>query len=302
MKFESIVEIIGNTPLVKLKGEYNIFAKLEFFNPLSSIKDRTALALIEDAKKNDLLGNGKIILEPTSGNTGIALAAIAASMGYKTAIVMPESMSLERRQVMSWLGAELILTPAAEGMTGAIKKAEELADAGEYTLMGQFVSKANSEVHYKTTGPEIWRDLNGDVDILVSAVGTGGTISGVGKFLKEQNEDITVIAVEPAESAVLSGEKSGTHGIQGIGAGFIPEILDTDVINEVLPVRTDNAVFTAREIARTNGLFIGISSGAAAFAAFEIAKRDENKGKNIITIFPDSGDRYLSTNMFRDLK
>ena len=294
MKFVNLTESIGSTPIVKLKGEHNIFAKLEFFNPLSSVKDRVALALINDAVEKGILTKDKIIVEPTSGNTGIGLTAIAKNMGYDIAIVMPESMSQERRGVMSWLGAELILTDASLGMKGAIEKANELERSGKYVQMGQFTNPANAHAHYTSTGPEIWEDMEGNVDILVCGVGTGGTITGVGKYLKEKNKSIKIIAVEPEESAVLSHEPSGAHGVQGIGAGFIPEILDVNLIDEIERVSTKNAIKTAKNMAEENGLFVGISAGAAAFAAINVAKRAENRDKNIVVIFPDSGDRYIS--------
>lgn len=303
---KSVTELIGKTPILELeraKSHYslgaNIFAKLEYFNPAGSIKDRAANEIIADMEKNGMLSNGSTIIEPTSGNTGIGLACIAAVKGYKVILVMPESMSVERRKLISAYGAEIVLTPAQEGMSGAIKKAEELRKEIPHSVIaGQFVNKANVLAHYKTTGPEIWVQTDGKVDILVSAVGTGGTITGTSKYLKEQNPDIKVVAVEPESSPVLSGGKAGPHKIQGIGAGFIPEILDTSLIDEVICVSNEEAINSAKEIPKIEGILVGISSGSALCAAYNIASRPENKDKNIVVILPDTGERYLSTELF----
>ena len=302
----NISELTGNTPILELKNakeKYglvaNVFAKLEFFNPAGSIKDRVANEMIAEAERSGMLKKGGTIIEPTSGNTGIGLACIAASKGYKAILVMPESMSIERRKLISAYGAEIVLTPASEGMTGSIKRAEELkAEIPGSIIAGQFVNKANPAAHYKTTGPEIWKQTDGKVDVFVSAVGTGGTITGTGKFLKEQNENIKVVAVEPLSSPVLSGGKASAHKIQGIGAGFVPEVLDTSIYDEIVCVSNEDAIETAREIPKCEGILVGISSGSALFAAFEIAKREEFKDKNIVVILPDTGERYLSTELF----
>lgn len=302
--YKKASELIGKTPLLELtKTEKNlgakIFAKLEFFNPAGSVKDRVGLALIEDAEKKGLITENTVIIEPTSGNTGIGLASVAAQKGLKTIIVMPETMSEERRKLMRAYGAELVLTEGKKGMAGAIEKANELKN--EYPdsfIPGQFENSANAEIHFKTTGPEIWEDTEGEVDIFVSGVGTGGTITGVGKFLKSKNPAIKVVAVEPSDSPVLSGGKAGPHGLQGIGAGFIPEVLDTDVYDEIITVSTIDAYSASKTLGRTEGILVGISSGAALFAAIELAKRPENSGKNIVVLLPDTGDRYLSTPMF----
>jgi len=302
----SISELTGNTPILELKNakeKYglvaNVFAKLEFFNPAGSIKDRVANEMIAEAERLGVLKKGGTIIEPTSGNTGIGLACIAASKGYKAILVMPSSMSVERRKLIAAYGAEIVLTPAEEGMSGSIKRAEELkTEIPGSIIAGQFVNKANPAAHYKTTGPEIWKQTGGKVDVFVSAVGTGGTITGTGKYLKEQNPSIKVVAVEPLSSPVLSGGKAGAHKIQGIGAGFVPEVLDTDIYDEIICVSNEDAIETAREIPKSEGVLVGISSGSALFAAFELAKREEYKDKNIVVILPDTGERYLSTELF----
>ena len=302
----SISELTGNTPILELKNakeKYglvaNVFAKLEFFNPAGSIKDRVANEMIAEAERLGVLKKGGTIIEPTSGNTGIGLACIAASKGYKAILVMPSSMSVERRKLIAAYGAEIVLTPAEEGMSGSIKRAEELKkEIPDSIIAGQFVNKANPAAHYKTTGPEIWNQTGGKVDVFVSAVGTGGTITGTGHFLKEQNPEIKVVAVEPLSSPVLSGGKAGAHKIQGIGAGFVPGVLDTDIYDEIICVSNEDAIETAREIPKSEGILVGISSGSALFAAFELAKREEYKDKNIVVILPDTGERYLSTELF----
>ena len=302
----SISELTGNTPILELKNakeKYglvaNVFAKLEFFNPAGSIKDRVANEMIAEAERLGVLKKGGTIIEPTSGNTGIGLACIAASKGYKAILVMPSSMSVERRKLIAAYGAEIVLTPAEEGMSGSIKRAEELkTEIPGSIIAGQFVNSANPAAHYKTTGPEIWKQTGGKVDVFVSAVGTGGTITGTGRFLKEQNPEIKVVAVEPLSSPVLSGGKAGAHKIQGIGAGFVPEVLDTDIYDEIICVSNEDAIETAREIPKSEGILAGISSGSALFAAFELAKREEYKDKNIVVILPDTGERYLSTELF----
>ena len=302
----SISELTGNTPILELKNakeKYglvaNVFAKLEFFNPAGSIKDRVANEMIAEAERLGVLKKGGTIIEPTSGNTGIGLACIAASKGYKAILVMPSSMSVERRKLIAAYGAEIVLTPAEEGMSGSIKRAEELKkEIPDSIIAGQFVNKANPAAHYKTTGPEIWNQTGGKVDVFVSAVGTGGTITGTGHFLKEQNPEIKVVAVEPLSSPVLSGGKAGAHKIQGIGAGFVPKVLDTDIYDEIICVSNEDAIETAREIPKSEGILVGISSGSALFAAFELAKREEYKDKNIVVILPDTGERYLSTELF----
>ncbi len=303
---KQLTDLIGNTPLVELnkfsqeKGiDTPIIAKVEFFNPGGSVKDRIAFAMIEDAEQKGLLKPGATIIEPTSGNTGVGLALVSAVKGYKLILTMPETMSIERRNLVKAYGAEVILTPGKDGMPGAIRTAEELRDNTPGSIiLQQFENAANPARHYATTGPEIWRDTDGKVDILVAGVGTGGTISGTGKYLKEQNPSIKVIAVEPKSSPVLNGGKSGPHKIQGIGAGFVPKTYDAQVIDEVFDVENDDAILTGREIARQEGLLVGISAGAALFAAGEIARRPENKGKKVVVILPDTGERYLSTVLF----
>ena len=303
---KSITELIGNTPMLELTGieeshslEASVIAKLEYFNPCGSVKDRVAKNMIENAEKNGDLKPGSVIIEPTSGNTGIGLASVGVSKGYRVIITMPETMSAERRTLMKAYGAELVLTEGSKGMNGAIAKAEELAKEipGAF-IPGQFSNPSNPQAHFETTGPEIWEQTGGNVDILVSGVGTGGTISGVGKFLKSKNPNIKIIAVEPESSPVLSGGKPGPHGIQGIGAGFIPETLNTEIYDEIVTVADSDAYQTGRELAKTEGLLVGISSGAAVWAAVQAAKREENKGKTIVAVLPDTGERYLSTPMF----
>lgn len=304
--YNSITELIGRTPLLNLEkycafvgAKSKIIAKLEYFNPAGSVKDRVANEMISDMERSGKLVKGGTIIEPTSGNTGIGLACIAAAKGYKVIVVMPESMSIERRKLIAAYGAEIVLTNAAEGMSGSIKKAKELQnEIPDSIIAGQFENSANPAAHYKTTGPEIWNDTEGKVDIFVSAVGTGGTITGTGKYLKEMNENIKVVAVEPASSPVLSGGVAGPHKIQGIGAGFVPEVLDVSVIDEIICVSNEDAINEAREIPKIEGILVGISSGSALHAAFELAKRTENKDKNIVVILPDTGERYLSTELF----
>lgn len=304
--YTSADQLVGHTPLlelVEIEKKYNlkakILAKLEAFNPAGSVKDRIAKAMIEDAEKQGLLKPDSVIIEPTSGNTGIGLAAIGTAKGYKVIIVMPETMSVERRQLIKAYGAELVLTEGAKGMSGAIAKANELAQEYPNALIpGQFVNKVNPEAHKATTGPEIWEDTDGNVDIFVAGVGTGGTITGTGEYLKSKNEKIKVVAVEPEKSPVLSKGVSGAHAIQGIGAGFVPEILNTSIYDEIIPVSNEDAFAAGKEMAAKQGFLVGISSGAALYAAIELAKREENEGKNIVVLFPDTGERYLSTPMF----
>ncbi|MEE1197765.1 MAG: cysteine synthase A [Acutalibacteraceae bacterium] len=298
--YNSFTQLIGNTPLLKLKfsGGANVFAKLEYFNPAGSAKDRVAQSIIETAEKDGLLTKDSVILESTSGNTGIGLCAVAAAKGYKTIIVMPESMSEERKKMMKAYGAELVLTEACLGMKGANEKCEQLAkEIPNSFIAGQFVNKANPHAHYKTTGPEIWADTDGTVDIFVAGVGTGGTVTGVGRFLKEQKKDIKIVAVEPASSPLLSGGTAAAHKIQGIGANFIPDVLDAEILDEIITVSDDDAINTAKQFVASEGAFVGISSGAALFAAYSLARRPENKGKNIVVLLADTGERYLSTDL-----
>ena len=304
----SITELIGRTPLIelhniekKLSLPARLLAKLEYLNPAGSVKDRIAWAMIRDAEESGKLKPGSVIIEPTSGNTGIGLAAIAAARGYRMIITMPETMSVERRQIMRAYGAELVLTEGSKGMKGAIQKAQELAqEIPDSFIAGQFVNPANPKAHLETTGPEIDADTDGQVDIFVAGVGTGGTITGVGTYLKSKHPNVRVVAVEPESSAVLSGKPSGAHKIQGIGAGFVPEVLDTKVYDEIIPVSNEDAFAFGRLIGKTEGILVGISSGAALYAAAELAKRPENKGKTIVVLLPDTGDRYLSTPMFAE--
>lgn len=306
--YRKITDLIGGTPLLELTNyekanELNakIYAKLEYFNPAGSVKDRIAKAMLDDAEEKGLLKPGAVIIEPTSGNTGIGLASVAASRGYKVILTMPETMSVERRNLLKAYGAELVLTEGAKGMPGAIAKAKELAEQTPNSYIpSQFTNPANPAVHLKTTGPEIWADTDGKVDIFIAGVGTGGTLSGVGAYLKSQNPNVKVVAVEPATSPVLSGGKAGPHKIQGIGAGFVPDTLNTDIYDEILPVQNEDAFATGRALARSEGVLVGISSGAAVFAAAQLAKRPENAGKVIVALLPDTGERYLSTPMFAD--
>ena len=306
--YTSADQLIGKTPLLELTHiekahdlKAKIVAKLEYFNPAGSVKDRIAKAMIDDAEAKGLLKAGSVIIEPTSGNTGIGLASVAAARGYRIIIVMPETMSVERRQLMKAYGAELVLTEGAKGMKGAIAKADELAkEIPNSFVAGQFVNPANPKAHYETTGPEIWADTDGKVDFFVAGVGTGGTITGTGKFLKEKNPAVKVVAVEPKTSAVLSTGIAGSHKIQGIGAGFVPDVLDTKIYDEIIPVDNDDAFAVGKEIGHREGILVGISSGAALWAAIELAKRPENAGKTIVVLLPDTGDRYLSTPLFAD--
>ena len=306
--YTSADQLIGNTPLLELTHieqtenlQAKVLAKLEYFNPAGSVKDRIAKAMIDDAEAAGKLKPGSVIIEPTSGNTGIGLASVAAARGYRIIIVMPETMSVERRQLMKAYGAELVLTDGAKGMKGAIAKADELAkEIPNSFVPGQFVNPANPEAHRRTTGPEIWRDTDGKVDIFVAGVGTGGTVTGVGEYLKSQNPAVKVVAVEPASSPVLSKGTAGAHKIQGIGAGFVPDVLDTKVYDEIITVSNEDAFATGKLVGHKEGVLVGISSGAAVWAAIELAKRPENKGKNIVVLLPDTGDRYLSTPLFAD--
>ena len=306
--YKSALDLVGNTPLLEVTHfekdnnlEATVLVKLEYFNPAGSVKDRIAKAIIEDAEKTGKLKPDSVIIEPTSGNTGIGLASVAAAKGYRLIITMPETMSVERRNLMKAYGAELVLTDGAKGMKGAIEKAKELAETTENSFIpSQFTNPANPAYHRATTGPEIWADTDGKVDIFVAGVGTGGTVTGVGQYLKSQNPDVKVVAVEPAGSPVLSQGKAGAHKIQGIGAGFVPETLDTKVYDEIITVENEDAFKTGRDIARSEGVLVGISSGAALWAAKELAKRPENKGKTIVALLPDTGDRYLSTPLFSE--
>lgn len=306
--YKSADELIGHTPLLELSRiesahnlQAKVIAKLEYFNPAGSVKDRIAKAMIEEAERAGKLKPGSVIIEPTSGNTGIGLASVAAARGYKAIIVMPETMSVERRQLMKAYGAEVVLSDGSKGMKGAIAKAQELAEATPNSFIpGQFVNPANPKAHVETTGPEIFEDTDGQVDIFVAGVGTGGTVTGVGKYLKSKKPGVKIVAVEPASSAVLSTGVPGAHKIQGIGAGFVPDVLDTKIYDEIITVSNEDAFATGREVGRSEGVLVGISSGAAVWAAIELAKRAENKGKNIVVLLPDTGDRYLSTTLFAE--
>ena len=305
---QKIEELVGRTPLLEVRGiekekdlKAKLLVKLELFNPAGSVKDRTALSMIQDAEENGLLGPGSVIIEPTSENTGIGLASIGASRGYRVIFTMPETMSIERRKLLKGYGAEIILTPGAKGMSGAIEEAERLAETIEGgVVLGQFTNPANPAVHYRTTGPEIWEDTDGRIDIFVAGAGTGGTITGAGKYLKEQNPDLQVVAVEPAKSPVLSGGQPGPHGLQGIGAGFVPEILDTGIYDQIALVKEEEAYEAARLLARKEGVLVGISSGAALSAGIRLAKEEANVGKTIVVLLPDTGERYLSTPLFKE--
>ena len=306
--YTSVDQLIGKTPLLELGRlmreealPARLLAKLEYLNPAGSVKDRVAKAMLDDAERRGVLKPGSVIVEPTSGNTGIGLAAVAAARGYRVIIVMPETMSIERRRMMRAYGAELVLTNGADGMKGAIAKAEELVkEIPDALIPGQFTNPANPAAHYAATGPEIWADTDGQIDLFVAGVGTGGTVTGVGRYLREQNPNVRIVAAEPASSPVLSGGKAGAHKIQGIGAGFVPDVLDTAVYDEVIPVSNEDAFLAARRIGRLEGVAVGISSGAAAHAAILLAKRPENRGKTIVALFPDGGDRYLSTTLYED--
>jgi cysteine synthase A len=304
--YKGFTDIIGKTPLVEVSNieklhdlKAKLVVKLEFRNPAGSVKDRAAYYMVKDAEEKGLLKEGSVIIEPTSGNTGIGLAAIAAAKGYRAILTMPETMSIERRNILKAYGAEIVLTEGSKGMKGAIAKAEDLAKEIENSFIpGQFENQANAQAHYETTGPEVWEDTEGSVDIFVAGVGTGGTITGVGKYLKERKPEVKLVAVEPAGSPVLSEGKAGPHKIQGIGAGFVPKVLDTNIYDEVIPVENEDAFATSKELTRNEGLLTGISSGAALYAAIELAKRPENEGKTIVALLPDSGDRYYSTPLF----
>ena len=299
--YNSVTELIGNTPLLKLNTntKANIFAKLECFNPAGSAKDRVAYSIIKDAEEKGILKKGSTIIEPTSGNTGIGIASMGVSRGYRVIIVMPDTMSVERRKLMTAYGAELVLTDGTLGMNGAIAKADELQkEIPNSIVAGQFINPANPMAHYKTTGPEIWNDTDGKVDVFVAGVGTGGTITGVGEYLKEHNPNVEIVAIEPDTSAVLSGESAGAHKLQGIGAGFIPEVLNTKVIDKIIKVSADDAYDTARNLAKSEGILVGISSGAALYGALTLAEKEEYKDKNIVVLLPDTGDRYLSTELY----
>lgn len=306
--YKNVSELIGRTPLVevsrlseKLGLEKPLLAKLEYFNPAGSVKDRVAKSMIEDAEARGILKKGSAIIEPTSGNTGIGLAAVGISKGYRVILTMPETMSVERRNLLKAYGAQIVLTEGAKGMKGAIAKADELAkEIPNSFVAGQFVNPANPKAHYQTTGPEIWEDTDGQVDVFVAGVGTGGTVTGVGTYLKDQNPNVKVVAVEPASSPVLSQGKSGAHKIQGIGAGFVPDVLNTKIYDEVIPVENDDAFATGKKVGHSEGVLVGISSGAAVWAGIQLAKRPENKGKTIVVLLPDTGDRYLSTPLFAD--
>lgn len=306
--YKGVLGLIGNTPLVEvtnlekeLKLEATVLVKLEYLNPAGSVKDRAAISMIEDAENRGLLKEGSVIIEPTSGNTGIGLAAIAAVKGYRMILTMPETMSVERRNILKAYGADVVLTEGSKGMSGAIAKAEELAKEipGSF-IPGQFVNPANADAHRRTTGPEIWKDTDGQVDIFVAGVGTGGTLTGVGEYLKAQKPEVKIVAVEPADSPVLSEGKSGPHKIQGIGAGFVPEVLNTEIYDEILKIESEDAFATGKLLAKKEGVLVGISSGAALYAAIQLAKRPENKGKTIVALLPDSGDRYYSTPLFME--
>lgn len=307
--YQTVMDLVGNTPIVQLNHyssnqglEVRLLAKLEYFNPAGSVKDRIAKAIIEDAMEKGIINQDTVLIEPTSGNTGIGLSAVAAALGLKIIITMPETMSMERRNLMKAYGAELVLTEGSQGMKGAIAKAEELAVQYPNSFIpGQFVNKVNPLTHYRTTGPEIWKDTEGKVDIFVAGVGTGGTISGTGKYLKEQNPNVKIVAVEPASSPVLSGGVPGPHKIQGIGAGFVPDTLDTQIYDEVIRVEDGDAFTAGRAVGRQEGILVGISSGAVVWAATQLARRPENKGKTIVALLPDTGDRYLSTPMFSEV-
>lgn len=306
--YKSVTELIGRTPIIELKNieekhnlKATVLAKLEYFNPAGSVKDRVAKAMIEDAEKSGVLKKGATIIEPTSGNTGIGLASVATAKGYKTILTMPETMSIERRNLLKAYGAQIVLTDGTKGMSGAIAKANELKEEIENAvILGQFVNPANPKVHYETTGPEIFEDTDGNVDIFVAGVGTGGTLSGTGKYLKSKNPSVKVVAVEPATSPVLSEGHGGPHKIQGIGAGFVPDTLDTDIYDEIITVKNEDAFATANTIAKSEGILVGISSGASLWAAVELAKRPENEGKTIVALLPDTGERYLSAGVYSD--